>query len=194
MKLKLQLFLLKAKVALIGIGKVLIKPHYLLATIIFIFLAANLIIWSLNFELATFIIREPSLSLADKLEFFSSSVRDIFTTYESNQAFGIAIFSILFGINISVLIYVLSHIGLKKIAKQSGASGAGLIFAILAGGCVACGTSLLAPILVTLGATSSLFLRDLSLWLMWISSALILIALFQIGQLAKTAQVESKRC
>ncbi len=188
MKNKIELFLIKSRVSATGIGRVLIKPHYFLGTIIFIFLAANTIIWSLNFELARFIITEPALTVADKLNFFSSSLRDIFTTYESNQALGIALFSVLFGINISVLIYVLKNIGLKKIAKQSGASGAGLIVAILAGGCVACGTSLLAPILVTLGATSSIFLRDVSLWLLWVSSALILLSLFQLGQLARTVQ------
>jgi hypothetical protein len=168
------------------------KPQYLAGAIIASFLAINLVIWSLNLELAQYILTEPSISLADKLQFFSSSVRDIFTTYESNQALGMAIFSVLFGINIALLIYVLRNIGLKKMAKQSGASGAGLVFAVLAGGCVACGTSLLAPIAITLGATSGAFLRDFSIWLNWISSILILFSIFKLGQVAATVAVKSK--
>jgi len=137
---------LKLKVSAVAVSRVLIKPHYFAGMIIFVLLAANLVIWSLNFELAQFIIIDSGLPVADKLRFFSTSVRDIFTTYESNQALGIAVFSVLFGINMSMLVFVLNNIGLKKMAKQSGASGAGLVFAVISGGCVACGASLLPPL------------------------------------------------
>jgi hypothetical protein len=188
MKQRLAIFRLKLKVSLLASLKVFMKPHYLLGAVIAMFLVANLIIWSLNLELAQYIISEPSLSIASKLEFFSSSIRDIFTTYESNQALGIAVFSVMFGINIALLVFVLRNIGLKKMAKQSGASGTGLVFAVLSGGCVACGTSLLAPLAITFGATSGTFLRDVSLLLNWISSILILFSIYQLGQLAATAR------
>ena len=187
---RLSIVKLKLKVSAVAVGRVLIVPKYFAGMLIFIFLAANLVIWSLNFELAQYIIMDSGLALADKLRFFSTSVRDIFTTYESNQALGIAIFSVLFGINMSLLIYVLSNIGIKKMAKQSSASGAGLAFAVISGGCVACGASLLAPIAISLGVTSGAFLRDFSLWLNWISSGLILISIYQLGQLAATAQAK----
>lgn len=193
MKEKLAWLQLRGTVSLKGIFHVFKKPHYLAGALIATFLAINLVIWSLNLELAQYIITEPSISLADKLRFFSSSVRDIFTTYESNQALGMAIFSVLFGINIALLIYVLCNVGLKKMAKQSGASGVGLVFAVLAGGCVACGASLLAPIAITLGATSGAFLSEFSVWLNWISSFLILFSIFKLGQVAATVAVKSKQ-
>ncbi len=191
MKQNLQILLLKLKVSTIAMLRVMRHPKYFAISIIVIFISANLIIWSLNLELAQYILREQSLNIADKLYFFSSSVRDIFTTYESTQALGIAIFSVLFGINIALFSYVLSNIGLKDMAKKSGTSGAGLVFAVISGGCVACGTSLLTPIAVTFGATSGAFLRDISLLLNLVSSILIIFSLYKLGLLAATLQVKN---
>ena len=192
MKNKLSMLSLKITVSARGFFYVFKRPQYIAGAVIGMFIAANLVIWSLNLELAQYVITEPSISVADKLQFFSSSVRDIFTTYDRNQALGIAIFSVLFGINLAMLTYVLTTIGVKRMAKQSGASGAGLVFAVLAGGCVACGTSLLAPIAITFGVTSGAFLRDFSVWLNWISSLLILFSIYQLGQLAAPAYSKKK--
>lgn len=172
---------LRLKVSAKGFLYVFKRPQYVGGAIIGTFIAANLVIWSLNLELAQYVITEASIPISEKLNFFSSSVRDIFTTYESAQAFGIALFSVLFGINIAMLVYVLINSGLRKAAKKSGASGAGLVVAVVAGGCIACGTSLLAPIAITLGVTSGTFLREAAFWLNWISSILILFSIYHLG-------------
>jgi hypothetical protein len=68
---------------------------------------------------------------------------------------------------------------LKQVPKKSG--GAGLIFAVLSGGCVACGTSILAPLLATIGATSTVFVQDLSNFLNWISIILISYSIYKLS-------------
>ncbi len=188
MKNKLGLISLRSKVALIGVLYVLKRPSYIGGMIIGIFASSSLVIWSLNLELVGYILFEAPITLADKLQFFGSTYRDIFTTYESNQALGIVIFSVLFGINIAMLVFVLKNQGFKDIPKKSGFGGT--IFAVLSGGCVACGTSLLAPIAATFGATSGAFLRELALWLNWASSILIIYSIYKLGQLVATIKAK----
>ncbi len=113
---------------------------------------------------------------------FWGTYKDIFTTYEGPQALGIVIFSILFGINLAILVYALKRQGLKNIPKKSGFGG--MILAIVSGGCVACGTSLLAPLLATFGAVSSSFLQDLSLYINWVGSLLMIYSIYKLGLLA----------
>ena len=136
-----EIIMLRSRVALKGVLHVMRKPQYIAGAIIGAFLSASLVIWSLNLELARYIIFEAPISLADKLQFFSDSIRDIFITYSDMQALGITLFAVLFGINMAMLIYVLKHRGFSKIPKKSGFGGT--LFAVLSGGCVACGTCLL---------------------------------------------------
>lgn len=178
------LILLKFRVSFLNILKVLIKPLYLALFIIFTFIVATFIIWSLNLELLGYILFDAPISFADKLQFFSEGYLDIFTTFDNAHALGILVFSVLFGVNTSVFIYVLRRKSFAELKKHSGASGAGFAAAVISGGCAACGTSLLAPIAATLGATSGAFLRDLSFWLNWVGSALILYSLYHLGLLA----------
>ncbi len=181
---KFHLTLFKAKVAALNIGRVLLRPTYFALFIIATFVVSSFILWSLNLELVSYIVFEAPIALADKMRFFSETYRDIFVTYDNAQALGIVVFSLLFGINSAVFVYVLRLRSFKDMKKQSSASGAGFIAAVISGGCVACGTSLLAPLAATLGATSGAFLRDLSLWLNWIGSGLIIFSLYHLGQLA----------
>ena len=109
-------------------------------------------------------------------------------TFDSVQALGIVIFSSLFGLNLALLVYVLRNQGFKNIPKKS--SFGGTVFAVLAGGCVACGTSILAPLVATFGATSTAFLRDLSAWLNWTASVLIVYSIYKLGLLAATVRAK----
>ncbi len=189
MKKRLDLVWLRSKVAFSGLVYVIKKPQYIAGSIIGAFLSSSLILWSLNLDLVKYIVFEAPISLAEKLRFFGTTYRDIFTTYESAQALGILVFSVLFGLNIALIVYVLKNQGFKDIPKKSGFGGT--IFAILSGGCVACGTSLLAPIAATLGATSGAFLRDLSLWLNWVASVLIIYSIYKLGQLAASIKAKN---
>lgn len=155
------------------------KPHYIVFAAISSFLISGLIVWSLNFELVRYILLEAPISSADKIRFFWDTQLSIYTTYSSAQANGIILFSILFGINISLILYVLRNKSFKDIPKKSG--GTGLLFAVLSGGCIACGTSILAPILITIGATSSIAVAQISLWINWLGSILVLYSIYKLG-------------
>lgn len=191
MKNRLDMVVLRSRAALKGMIHVLKQPKYIAGAIIGAFLSSSLVIWSLNLDLVKYIIFEAPITLADKLRFFGTTYNDIFTTYESNQALGILIFAVLFGINISMLIFVLKNKGFKEIPKKSGFGGT--VFAVLSGGCVACGTSLLAPIAATFGATSGAFLRDLSIWLNWVASILIIYSIYKLGQLVAAIKASSHK-
>ena len=172
-------FKIRLKNSLKGIIQVAKRPQYIILAAVSGFFISGFIIWSLNFDLVRFIVFDAPISVGEKLRFFWDVQTGIYTAYESSQATGIILFGTLFGINIALITYVLRNGGLKSIPKKSG--GAGFVLALLSGGCVACGTSILAPILATLGATSSAFTTNLSNWLNWAGSILILYSIYKLG-------------
>lgn len=178
MKLPLKL---KAKITLRAMIHVLKNPKYFIIGFISIFIMSGAIIWSLNLDLLRYILFEAPMSLYDKISFFSYTYESLFTTFDSAQSLGIVVLSVLFGINTAMFIYVIKRQGLKSVPKKSG--GLAMTMAILGGGCVACGTSLLAPLLATFGATSGAFVRDLGAILMWTGSALTVYSIYKLATL-----------
>jgi len=86
---------------------------------------------------------------------------------------------VLFGINLALLVFVLRNRGFKLIPKKSGLGG--FAFAIIGGGCIARGTSIIAPLLATLGATSAPFVRDPGAIFNWLGSLLIAYSIYKLG-------------
>ena len=191
---------LKLKVSLKAVSKVFIRPWYLLGAFVGSFIASSLVVWATNLDLVRHIIFELNVAFSVKLSLFWSNYIDLYSRYnenfdrefihiESAQEFGTILFSILFGLNIALLVYVLKNQGFKNLPKKS--SFGGTVFAVLAGGCVACGTSILAPLAATVfGVTSGAFLRDLAVWLNWGASVLIAYSIYKLGLLAATAQAK----
>ena len=162
-----------------GLKIVLSKPLYIGLAALSSFFISGFIIWSLNFELVRFIVFEAPINAYEKFRFFWDVQTSVYTSYPFVQATGILWFGLLFGINLALITYVIRNGGLKSIPKKSG--GGGLVLAMLSGGCVACGTSILAPVLATLGATSSAFVLELSNWLNWAGIALITYSIYKLG-------------
>ncbi len=179
MKQNLSIFLLRLRAATDGLIFVVSKPLYVFIAVFGVLLASSIILWSLNLELVGYILFEAPIGFADKINFFAGTYRDIFITYNSLHALGITVFSLLFGINIMLLLFVIINKRFSSVPKKSGFGGT--ILAVIAGGCVACGTSLLSPLLATFGASSTIFLRDLSLWLNWIASLLMLYSIYRLA-------------
>jgi len=186
----------KTRVSFVAAAKVFLNPGYVALAFVGVILSASLVIWSLNLDLARFILFEVDQPLGIKLQtVLWDPYWNVFTTFDSIQAFGIVLFSFLFGLNLSVITYVLKNQGLKNIPKKS--SFGGTVFAVLAGGCVACGTSILAPLLTPLlgifgVALSGTFLRELATWLNWAASILIVFSIYKLGLLAATIQSKRK--
>jgi|AntRauTorckE6833_2_1112554.scaffolds.fasta_scaffold02792_9 hypothetical protein len=179
---------LKAKITLSSIGTVLRSPAYVVLSVASSLAIAGLIIWSLNLDLLWYILTEAPLNLLQKLEFFVYGYESIFTTFDSLLSVSIILFSVLFGMNIALLVYVIKNQGFKSIPKKSG--GAGFTFAILGGGCIACGTSLLAPLLATAGAGSALWLRDLGTIFNLLGSLLIGYSIYKLSIIVATVRAE----
>jgi uncharacterized protein (DUF2062 family) len=167
--------------ALSGVSIVLKMPKYILLALLVTFIITGFIVWSLNFELLQFIVIDAPIALSEKLRLMWDVQTGIYTAYSSSQATGIILFGLLFGINAALFTYVYKSSGFKNIPKKSG--GAGLVLAVISGGCIACGTSVLAPILATVGAGSSVFARELSNYLNWLGILLILYSIYKLGSI-----------
>lgn len=173
---------LRLKVSLRAISKVLRQPGYIAVAVLGMLIASGFILWSLNLDLLQYVWFQTTLPVIDKLDFFISVYKDLYGTYNSIEGTGIVLFSVLFGVNMSLLIFVIKHHGFAKVPKKSGIGGFAL--AIVGGGCVACGTSLLAPVLATVGATSSAFVRELAIVFNWLGVVLISYSIYKLGQLS----------
>ena len=180
----------KLKISALSIMGVFRSWKYVTLAIVATLTISGLVLWSLNLELLKYIVFEAPISFLDKLDFFTYGYRSVFTTYNSAQSVGLILLSVLFGINTAIFVYVIRRQGFKSVPKKSGIGAFGL--AIVSGGCVACGTSLVAPLLATFGATSSVFLRDLSTILNWLGSILLLYSIYKLSHIVATIQAKEK--
>jgi hypothetical protein len=178
---------LRIKVGLKGVGYVMRRPAYLLIAFITSMFSLGILLWSLNIDLLGYILFESPLNIIEKLDFIFDVYGSILTNYESFQAMVMVLFSVLFGINVAVLTYVIR--GGQKDAIKSKSSVGGLSFAVIGGGCIACGTSIITPLLVTLGVGSSIALTNtIGMYLNLIGVVLIIFSLISLGQRAATIQ------
>lgn len=172
-------FKLRLKNSFSGIVKTFSHPLYVMLAVIFGFLITGLIIWALNLDLLRFTLFESGFDLETKMQILWDVQTGIYSAYSSLQATGIIVFGFVFGINFSLIIKVIRSGSLKNIPKKSGSTG--LVLAVISGGCVACGTSILAPLLATFTATASVSVSELSNTLNWISVLLILYSIYKLG-------------
>lgn len=188
--MRLRLLGTKLKISVVSTIRIFRSWKYLTLAIVVTLAISGLVLWSLNLGLLRYIVFEAPISFLDKLGFFTYGYSSVFTTYNSAQPVGLILLSVLFGINTSVFVYVIRRQGFKLVPKKSGIGAFGL--AIISGGCVACGTSLVAPLLATFGAASSVFLRDLSTILNWAGSVLLLYSIYKLSHIAATIQAKDK--
>lgn len=176
---------LKIQTAAKNIGKVLLMPAYATTAVVGMFVVMGVILWSLNFDVLRFVLFESGISAYDKFTFFISVYKGIFSAFGNLQALSIIIFSVLFGINIAALSFVLFRQRSRK--ALTGSSVAGLGAAILGGGCIACGTSILTPVLTSLGVLgATAFTHSLGIILNVVGSVLIIWSLYRLGLLVGT--------
>ncbi|PJE65192.1 hypothetical protein COU91_03080 [Candidatus Saccharibacteria bacterium CG10_big_fil_rev_8_21_14_0_10_47_8] len=174
-----KLWLLKLKISLRSALKVFRRPAYIVLALLTTLVASGSILWSLNLDLLRYIIFEAPISALAKVDFFFDIYKGVYTDFSSAQSTLVVIFSVLFGINLALLVFVLKHRGFKAIPKKSGAGGFAL--AIIGGGCIACGTSLIAPLLATFGASATPLIRDLATVFTFIGSLLIIYSIYKLG-------------
>ena len=178
----MSLFLLKLKISFSSVLEVLLKWQYFIIALVGYLVAEAMVLWSLNVDLVKYILFDSGVSISTKFEFFFSVYRDIFTNYESAQALVIIFFSLLFGINTALVVFVLKNQDYRSIPKKSGFGG--LIFAVIGGGCLACGTSILYPLLITLGLSTSIVAQQIGMVLSIIGSIFLMFSIYKLGGVA----------
>jgi len=178
----MKLILLKIKISYKAVGRMFLHhPQYILYALLFAFVGLGILLWTFNIGLLWYGLSEAPFTILERVTFIGGIYGGIFTNFDSIEAIGLIIFAMLFGINIACLVYVLKSQG--KIIKNSAKSSAGLLTAIIASGCAACGTSILTPILISLGATSSIALsRSIGVIISYLSIVLILYAVYGLGK------------
>lgn len=178
-------FIANIKLALLAIGKVIAKPRFLVIAVLAAFIMLAILVWLFNIGLFLFVIKSDVLSFAEKLGFFGSSFTGIFKNLDDYRALAMVAVSVLTGVNFAVLMFVL-----RSTAKAKTKGGKGVLVALLGSGCVACGGSILSPLLAQLGSAASIAVSQ-SIGVIAYSAALMLIAYSLYGLGLSAAHIQS---
>lgn len=189
----MKLFILKARLGLLSIARMYRRyPLLILATIVLFAAIFGVLLWMFNLSLLGYVLFQSSFSFVEKVQFIAGVYGSVFTNFDAPQAVALFLFAVLFAINLTMLIYVLYARG--KVVKESKKTGLSLLFAIVASGCAACGTSLLTPLLVSIGAGGGLALsREIGIVIGYLSLLLVMYSIYSLGPVvANTLAVTHK--
>ena len=105
-----------------------------------------------HYQLLQAILGNPALSLLEKSTFVVSLLRAIETSFTHVSALVLLVTSVLFSINVVMLVYYLKRVRGGSVAATGATSLGGLLSAIFGIGCAACGSLIATSVLATLGA------------------------------------------
>lgn len=179
-------FLIKLKLSLKSVGTVIVRPLYAGYAFISAFLFMQLILWGTNFSLAQYILTTGNISFVSKVDFFASSTRDVFANIFIPANTLLIIVSVLQGLVISTLLYVIKYN--RSVDKKAlGGSVFAAALATIGLGCVACGTSLLVPIVAIFASSSAAVItKSLTTPVLILSIFISLFSLYKAGLQAST--------
>lgn len=177
----MRLFLTKVKLSIFSIGRMYKRyPLFILLTVIFSMLIFGILLWLFNLALLGYVLFQSPFSIGEKFSFIFGVYGSVFTNFDTPQALALFVFAVLFGINLSMLVFVIY--GRGKVVSASKKTGLSLLFAIIASGCAACGTSILTPLLISIGAGGSLALsREIGIVVSYLSLLLVLYSIYSLG-------------
>ncbi len=112
-------------------------------------------VWLQNIPLIVNVFLSPLFTLLDKLSFLLRLLGGITTSITVLSATLIVIVSLVFGVNIALLLYSFRRGQQSKLSAGAGTFG-GLLTAVFGAGCASCGTYLLGATLASLGASGLL--------------------------------------
>jgi hypothetical protein len=136
------------------ISKILLKPRYLFITLSAGFIILGLLLWLFTFQTLLYVLNAPFLPISQKIAyFFSGYSNSVLYVLRDPIVFTRDAFVIVAAVNVTVFMFVRRHRRGYNQKSRSGASG--LAVGLIAAGCVACGTSIIAPLFAVVGATAS---------------------------------------
>lgn len=175
------LVLLKLRLSYKAVAKLLWRrPIYGLLSLAIAFAAWSVLLWLFNVNLLFYLLGNSSISWADKISTISSVYSSSFS-FSSDLSSTTLLVSLLLGINIAALVWVIRRRGSSGVNKSS--SYGAFVAAAIGSGCAACGTSLVTPLLSALGATSTVALSSfIGTSLNLLSLGLLLFSIYSVGQ------------
>jgi hypothetical protein len=141
---------LRVKVSMRGIAKVMRRPVYIGLAAVVTFVAMGIVVYLFNFGLLNFFLFQSGLPVFERLLLVLSPYKNVFQYLDDPLAASILGFGILAGVNTAMLVFV------RRYSQAGGAKRglAALLAGVVGAGCGACGTSILVPVLASLGATA----------------------------------------
>jgi hypothetical protein len=132
-----------------SITKVLSMPAYAMVAILSGLTVLGVLVWLFSFDTLLYVLTLSNYPASEKVNYFLSPYANSFGYFFRDPVVASRlIFSVLAGINIALYIYIRKHEEATAIRKGLG----GFAVALIGSGCIACGTSLLSPLLVGVGA------------------------------------------
>lgn len=143
------------------IAHIFLKPAYIAITIATAFTAFALTIWLPSLAFITSVLGNTNVFWGDKIIFLFSLLGSITTNFTFLSALGTVLIALLFGVQISLIVYLLRSRSLALAGRSAATSGAGMGVGLLGVGCAACGSLVLTAIIPVIGASGVLALLPL---------------------------------
>lgn len=176
------------KSVLLGIGKILSLPQYLLLAVVLSLLFALIIFFAIN---ANFYgpLMMSRLPILDKISLVGAMFVDIFKQgFISPNGALLLMVSTFQGLSITVVIFTAkkNKRNEQAVTKQVGLSGLASVAAAIGLGCVPCGTSLILPLVAVFfsGAATATAATVASTLVLILALLLSLFSLYKSGQIA----------
>lgn len=117
------------------------------------FITVSVFLWLVNIDLLAYILSSPVLTFIGKIDFIIEAYLNFFKI-DNSISLSRAIFSFLLAINLTLLVF-LWRVGKQRLGIVKSNSGA--LLAMVGSHCVACGTSLVAPLITALAGSGAYF-------------------------------------
>lgn len=136
------------------IGSVLLKPKYAAIAIVSWLLTLGVLLWLFSLDTLLYVLVLPNYATSEKFGFFLSPfVNSFIFFFEDPVTASRMIFSLLAGVSVALFVYVRRNRPGGRL--QGKGRIAGLTLLLSGSGCIACGTSLISPLLIGAGAGTS---------------------------------------
>ena len=135
------------------IKQILKRRPYFRYFLLLWFITISIFLWLVNVNLLAYILSSPILTPIGKINFILDTYFDFFTIDNPVSLSRLA-FSLLLAINLTLLVF-LWRVGKQRLGAVKSNSGA--LVAMIGSHCVACGTSLVAPLITALAGSGAYF-------------------------------------
>ena len=188
---RLAMLKIKLKISSKAIWELLQNYKYALFALLIAIAFFELMYWLFNIEVLRIIMFSSNVSLSEKLDVIISPIEAIGAASGSFVLIEMIILSLLQGLNIAAITYIIRH-QQKVDAKLVGGGSVVGVLALIGLGCPACGTSLLTPIIAVFASSSAVAISEtITEIALPIAISLSIYGLYILGQRLATVQLQN---